>query len=256
MKSALVNSTRVSARTHAAVEGMIVRPPQEVVASLDIVLLGGPGSGKGTQAEQLCKQLGLQHISTGDLFRENLKHETRLGNLAKTYMNRGQLVPDDVTAAMVKERIARPDTGRGVVLDGFPRTLPQAEALTQMMAELDRNLNGVLYIKVSDEEIVRRLSGRLICRECQVPFHKVFNPFKECPTNQCQGEYLYQRDDDKPETIRARLKTFHQQTAPLVDYYRAAGLLIEIDGEGEVSIIAERVLAAVRHLKSDLGNIF
>lgn len=256
MKSALVSSTRVSARTHAAAEGLTMRPPEEAVASLDIVLLGGPGSGKGTQAEQLCKQLGLQHISTGDLFRENLKNETRLGKLAKTYMDRGQLVPDDVTAAMVKERISRPDTSRGVVLDGFPRTLPQAEALTQMMAELDRELDGILYIKVSDKEIVRRLSGRLICRECQVPFHKIFNPFKECPYNKCEGEYLYQRDDDKPETIRARLKTFHEQTAPLVDYYQAAGLLIEVDGEGEVSEVTERVLAAARHLKSELDSIF
>lgn len=224
--------------------------PYEVIyPSLDIVLLGAPGSGKGTQAARLSRELGLQHIATGDLFRQNLKNETELGKLAKTYMDRGELVPDDVTEAMVAERISRPDAAEGFILDGFPRTLSQAEALTQMMTTLRRRLDGVLYIKVSDEEIVKRLSGRLICRECQTPFHKIYNPFKSCPYNKCHGQYLYQRDDDKPETVRARLKTFHQQTAPLVDYYRQAGLLIEIDGEGEVAEVTKKILAAAERLK-------
>jgi adenylate kinase len=215
---------------------------------LDIVLLGGPGSGKGTQAQQLCEKLNLVHVASGDLFRENLNKETELGKLAQTYMDRGELVPDDVTVAMVRDRLERPDTEQGIVLDGFPRTLPQAEALDEMLASMDRQIEGVLYIKVSDEEIVKRLSGRLICRECQATFHVVYNPFETCPYNKCEGEYLYQRDDDKPETVRARLKTYHNQTAPLIDYYRDAGLLVEVDGEGDVSEVTERTLAAARSL--------
>lgn len=216
--------------------------------SLDIVLLGAPGSGKGTQAQQLCHQLKLTHVATGDLFRENLKNETELGRLAKTFMDRGELVPDDVTEAMVRERLARPDTANGFVLDGFPRTLSQAEALTDILTNLNRRLDAVLYFKVSDEEIIGRLSGRLICRECQVPFHKIHNPFERCPYGKCNGEYLYQRDDDKEETIRARLKTFHRQTAPLIDYYKQADLLIEIPGEGELWEVTARVLTAAQAL--------
>jgi adenylate kinase len=218
---------------------------------MNIVLLGAPGSGKGTQADQLCEQFNVPHIATGDLFREHLKKETELGKLAKGYMDCGELVPDDVTVAMVRERFTRDDAQRGFVLDGFPRTLAQAEALTRMMDKMGRQLDGVIYIKVSDEEIVKRLSGRIICRECQTPFHKVFNPFKSCPYNKCHGEYLYQRDDDKPETVRARLETFHRQTEPLINYYQQAGLLVDVDGEGEVSAITERVLAAAESLVDD-----
>jgi len=218
--------------------------------TLEIVLLGPPGSGKGTQADRLSEQFNLPHIATGDLFRENLKHETELGKLAKSYMERGDLVPDDVTVGMVRERLSRPDTANGFIFDGFPRTVAQAEALQSMLAEMGRQLAGVIYVKVSDEEIVRRLSGRLICRECQTPFHKIFNPFKTCPYNKCNGEYLYQREDDKPETVRARLEVFRRQTAPLVDYYRQAGLLVEVNGEGEMATVTERMLAAVRSLRS------
>ncbi len=215
---------------------------------MNIVLLGAPGSGKGTQADRLCEQINVPHIATGDLFRENLKNETELGKLAQTYMDKGQLVPDDVTVAMVRERFSRPDARRGFVLDGFPRTLAQAEALTDLLQEMGRQLDLVLYIKVSDEEIVNRLSGRIICKECQTPFHKVFNPFRSCPFNKCEGEYLYQRDDDKPETVRARLETYHSQTEPLINYYQDAGLLAEIDGEGDVAEITARVLAATEGL--------
>jgi adenylate kinase len=216
--------------------------------NVDIVLLGAPGSGKGTQAEQICQQFNLIHIATGDLFRENLKNQTELGKLAKTYMDKGELVPDDVTAAMLRERLAQPDTERGIVLDGFPRTLPQAEALTEIMDSAKRRIGGVLYIKVSDEELVNRLSGRWICRNCQTPFHTKFKPpAQEGVCDVCGGE-LYQRDDDKPETVRARLKTFHRQTAPLIDYYTEAGLLTEVDGEGEVSEVTERVVAAIQSL--------
>lgn len=215
---------------------------------MNIVLLGAPGSGKGTQADQLCDQFNVPHIATGDLFREHLKKETELGKLAKGYMDCGELVPDDVTVAMVRERFTRDDAQRGFVLDGFPRTLAQAEALTRMMDKMGRQLDGVIYIKVSDGEIVKRLSGRIICKECQTPFHKLFNPFKSCPYNKCNGEYLYQRDDDKPETVRARLETFHRQTEPLINYYQEAGLLVDVDGEGEVPAITERVLAAAESL--------
>jgi adenylate kinase len=215
---------------------------------MNIVLLGAPGSGKGTQADRLCEQFSVPHIATGDLFREHLKQETELGKLAKGYMDCGELVPDDVTVAMVRERFSRDDAQRGFVLDGFPRTLAQAEALTRMLDRMGRQLDGVIYIKVSDEEIVKRLSGRIICKECQTPFHKVFNPFKSCPYNKCHGEYLYQRDDDRPETVRARLKTFHRQTEPLINYYQEAGLLVDVDGEGEVAAITERMLAAAESL--------
>ncbi len=210
-----------------------------------VVLFGAPGSGKGTQAEQICGKFDLLHIATGDLFRENLKNETELGQLAKMYMDKGELVPDDVTAAMLKDRLERPDTKGGLVLDGFPRTLPQAEALKGIVDDLSRSLDGVLYIKVSDEELVSRLAGRWICRNCQTPFHTKFKPPKqEGVCDVCGGE-LYQRDDDKPETVRARLKTFHNQTAPLIDYYKQAGLLTEVDGEGEVSTVTNRVVAAI-----------
>lgn len=231
---------------HAA--GALLRPPAR--RSLDLVLLGGPGSGKGTQAEQLEKQLKLPHIATGDLFRDNLKNATDLGKLAKTYMDRGELVPDDVTESMVEERLARPDTRDGFILDGFPRTLPQAQALMEMMAGLQRRISGVIYIKVSDEAIVSRLSGRLICRNCQTPFHLQFKPPKQSGVcDNCGGE-LYQRDDDNPNTVRARLKTFHGQTKPLVEYYRNAGLLQEVNGEGEVSQVIERTLRAAREVSS------
>ena len=227
---------------------MALTPEEATHVSCDLVLFGAPGSGKGTQAEQLRTELGLQHIATGDLFRENLKNETDLGKLAKTYMDRGELVPDDVTEAMVKERISRPDTKDGFILDGFPRTLPQAETLTEIVTGMKRRLDAVLYIKVSDEEIIKRLSGRLICRSCQTPYHLQFKPpAQEGVCDLCGGE-LYQRDDDNPKTVGARLNTFHAQTAPLIDYYRAAGLLIEIDGEGHVSDVTDRTMSAVKDL--------
>ncbi len=226
-------------------------PPETALSarpSLDLVLLGGPGSGKGTQAEQLCRALGLPHIATGDLFRENLKHQTDLGKLAKTYMDRGELVPDDVTEAMVRERLARPDTQAGFVLDGFPRTLPQAQALAEIMGHLRRRLEGVLYIDVSDGEIVNRLSGRLICRHCQTPYHRQFKPPKAANTCDACGGELYQRDDDNPTTVKARLATFLGQTTPLIRFYKESGLLHEIQGEGKPAEVTERTLAVARNL--------
>lgn len=221
----------------------------EATDSLDIVLLGGPGSGKGTQAEMLCKAFDLSHISTGELFREHLKNDTELGKLAKSYIDRGELVPDNVTQGMVQERLSQPDVERGFVLDGFPRTIGQSEALTDMMTGMQRRLSGVLYINVSDEEIIRRLSGRLTCQKCQAPFHRLYNPPAKTEICDHCGGRLQQRDDDEPETIKARLRTYYGQTAPLISYYRAAGLLFEIDGEGEVSEISQRIMESVRAIE-------
>ena len=221
-------------------------PARKVRPSVDLVLLGGPGSGKGTQAEQLCAALALPHIATGDLFRENLRRQTDLGKLAKTYMDRGELVPDDVTEAMVQQRLAGPDTVSGFILDGFPRTLPQAEALGEMLENLQRGLTRVLYINVPDEAIVERLGGRLICRNCQAPYHRAFKPPAQPGRCDTCGSELYQRDDDNPATVRARLRTFHGQTEPLIEYYRRAGCLAEVDGSGDVATVNRALLAATR----------
>jgi len=218
------------------------------VRDLNIVLLGAPGSGKGTQAEKLCRAFDVPHVATGDLFRENLRNETDLGKLARSYMERGDLVPDDVTVAMVKERLSRPDTANGFVTDGFPRNRFQAEAFTEMLQIMGRLLRGVIYFKVSDQEIITRLSGRLICRNCQTPYHLTFNPpTQEGVCDACGGE-LYQRADDRPETVKVRLETYRRQTAPLIDYYKSAGVLVEVDGEGDLSAVTERMLAAARSL--------
>ena len=213
-----------------------------------LVLLGPPGAGKGTQAERLEAKLHLPHVSSGELFRENIKNETELGLLAKTYIDRGDLVPDDVTIGMIRERLMRPDCEQGAILDGFPRTQAQAEALDKMLAEMGRKLDGTLYIAVPDEELVRRLSGRWLCRQCQTPYHAVFDPpAKEGVCDACGGQ-LYQRDDDKPETVRARLKVYRRQTAPLIDYYRQAGLLVEVDASGDIKTVHTALLEAVHNL--------
>ncbi len=216
---------------------------------MDIVLLGAPGSGKGTQAEHLQRELGLTHIASGDLFRDHVRRKTSLGTQANDYMTRGALVPDAITIAMLRERISTPDTEKGVLLDGFPRTMEQAIALNEMMAGLGRDIDAVLYVEVADEELISRLSGRLICRECQVPFHVTANPFRVCPTARCTGEHLYQRADDAPDTVRARLSTYHKQTAPVIDYYRLINLLVTVPGTGPVDDVKQATLAAVRGIK-------
>ena len=215
---------------------------------MDLVLLGAPGSGKGTQAAYLEAELGLRHIASGDLFREHLKHRTPLGLRAEGYMTQGALVPDDVTIAMLRERVQRADAQSGVLLDGFPRTMEQAIALSEMMETLKRQVDGVLYVDVPDESLVERLSGRLICRECQAPFHRVANPFRICPFNRCTGEHLYQRADDTPETVRARLATFHRQSEPVIDYYRLLNLLATVHAHGSVEEVKQATLDAARRL--------
>jgi len=213
-----------------------------------LVLLGSPGAGKGTQAERLEEELHLPHVASGDLFRENLRNETELGLLAQEYMDRGQLVPDDVTIAMVQDRLQRPDCDRGAILDGFPRTQAQAQGLDKMLADMGRRLDGVLYIAVPDGELVRRLSSRWICRQCQTPYHTIFKPPAKGGVCDVCGGKLYQRDDDKPETVRARLRVYHQQTAPLIDYYRQAGLLVKVDGTGDIATVSASLLEAARNL--------
>jgi adenylate kinase len=208
---------------------------------MDLILLGGPGSGKGTQAEKIQNRFGVVHISTGELFRENIKDQTALGTLAKSFMDKGDLVPDEVTVGMVRERMKDPVTQGGVLFDGFPRTIAQAESLDKLLPELDRKIDVVLNLSVSDEEIIRRLSGRLICKKCELPFHRDFKPFEKCPYDKCEGEFLYQRDDDKPETIRARLNVFQEQTSPLIEYYSNQGKLVIVDGEGGVEVVFEAI---------------
>lgn len=224
-------------------------PPMRPPAAVDMILIGAPGSGKGTQAVTLAAELQLPHIATGDLFRENLKKQTELGKLAKTYMDRGELVPDDVTDAMVDERISRPDARDGFILDGFPRTIAQAHALADILDERHRHVTGAIYLQVPDDEIVQRLSGRLICRQCQTHYHVRFKaPKIPGVCDLCSGP-LYQRDDDKPETVKARLKTFHGQSEPVIAFYRNAGLLIEIDGAAPVPEVTQHVLSAAREIQ-------
>jgi adenylate kinase len=210
-----------------------------------IILIGPPGSGKGTQATRLSENLKLPHVASGDLFRHNLANETELGRQARIYMQRGDLVPDDITIAMVMDRLSQPDCANGALLDGFPRTLAQAEALDQALATRGHKVSTVPLIDVPDEVVVERLSGRLICRECQTPFHRVYNPFQTCPYDKCQGEFLYQRDDDKPETVRGRLKVYWEQTSPLIDYYRERGVLVEVNGDQSMEAVEADLRTAI-----------
>lgn len=214
-----------------------------------LILLGPPGSGKGTQAERSRKELNLPHVASGDLFRDHLKRESELGKLARSYMDNGQLVPDDVTIAMVKERLSRPDCRGGTILDGFPRTLAQAEALDSILQELGQQLTGVLFIAVPDDVLIERLSGRRICRNCQTPYHILFSPPREMQTCDLCGGELYQRDDDQPETIKERVDVYHQQTAPLIKYYLAADLLHEIDGNIEIDQVTEILITVISSLR-------
>ncbi|MEM9400051.1 MAG: adenylate kinase [Verrucomicrobiota bacterium] len=223
--------------------------------AMDLVLLGGPGSGKGTQAEILQKKTGLVHISTGALFREHFDKDTQLGRTARGYIDRGQLVPDALVEEMVRERLAHKETANGVILDGYPRTLPQAQSLMLMMRERGRELRAALQIDVSDEEIVRRLSGRLTCKKCQKSYHKEFAPPKlvgRCDT--CCGE-LYQRSDDQPDAIRARLQTYHSKTRPVIDFFADKDMLIRIHGEGNPASVALRAMDKIEQLRDQAENL-
>ncbi len=213
-----------------------------------IVLLGPPGVGKGTQAEVLAKQTGLVHISSGALFREHIKNQTELGQLAQTYINKGQLVPDDVTIAMVKDRIARPDCEAGVILDGFPRTPIQAEATKVTLNEMGEDVGIVPYITASDEVLIGRLSGRWTCRAGGHIYHTIFNPPSKEGICDIDGSELYQRDDDKPETVKNRIIVYLEQTSPLIEYYRNEGLLVEVRGDQEIEKVASDLLDALKKI--------
>ena len=218
-----------------------------------MILLGAPGAGKGTQAATLTARFGLVHISTGDLFRENVARGTELGLLAKQYMDCGVLVPDDVTVRMLLERLAQPDTARGVMLDGFPRTIEQAVALDKALARQGKRLDGVLHIKVPTEVLVKRLSGRLTCRTCGAVYHVTFSPPRRPGVCDKDGGELYQRPDDSEETVRKRLDVYFAQTAPLIAYYREQGLLIEIDGDQGVQAVGEALIGAVQAISHKVG---
>ena len=210
-----------------------------------IVFLGAPGAGKGTQANRVADELKLVHIASGDMFREALEKRDKLANEAKSYMEKGVLVPDEITIRMVLERISAPDCENGAIFDGFPRNLAQAKALDKALAKQDKVIDKVVYIKVSEEELLARLSGRWICRKCQAPYHTVNSPSKvpgKC--DQCGGE-LYQRADDTMETVKERLQVYFAQTAPLIDYYAKGSKLLEVDGEGGVDEVGERILETI-----------
>lgn len=210
-----------------------------------IIFLGAPGAGKGTQAANVARRLGLVHIASGDLFRQALEQGTELGIRAKSYMERGVLVPDRITIGMVLDHISAPDCEPGAILDGFPRNLKQAEALDKALAQQGKAIDKVIYINVSEEELVKRLSGRWICRQCQTPYHITNSPPKvwgRC--DRCGGE-LYQRSDDTAESMRKRLEVYLAQTAPLIDYYAQVGKLLEIDGGEDVAEVGRRIITAL-----------
>ena len=215
-----------------------------------IIFLGAPGAGKGTQAANVARRFGLVHIASGDLFRQALEQGTELGIRAKSYMERGVLVPDQITIGMVLDRISAPDCEPGAILDGFPRNLKQAEALDKALAQQGKAIDKVIYINVSEEELVKRLSRRWICRQCQAPYHITNSPPKvwgRC--DRCSGE-LYQRPDDTAESVRKRLEVYLAQTAPLIDYYAQVGKLLEIDGGGDVAEVGRRIITAL-----DVGRL-
>jgi adenylate kinase len=203
------------------------------MSQFNLILLGPPGAGKGTQAGRIVAEYGIPHISTGDILRSAVKNQTQMGLEAKRYMDAGELVPDSVVIGIVKDRLQEPDTAKGFLMDGFPRTIPQAEALDAALVALDRDVTKVLAILVEEEELILRLTGRRICRECQAPFHVEFNqPAVEGVCDRCGGE-LYQRDDDSEATVRNRLEVYRNQTEPLIDYYNAQGLVARVDGTGK-----------------------
>jgi adenylate kinase len=213
---------------------------------MHIIMLGAPGAGKGTQADILSQEMNLPHIASGDLFRQGLEAKTEVGLLAKSYMDKGELVPDEVAIKMILERISQPDCASGCLLDGFPRTLDQAEVLDEALGEQRKTIDKAIYIEVPNEELVKRLSGRWLCRVCQTPYHITSSPPKtrgKC--DKCGGE-LYQRSDDKEETLKERLSIFFARTVPILDYYRKQGKLIRVSGNLEIQVVAREILSALK----------
>ena len=216
-----------------------------IYRSLNLVLLGPPGSGKGTQAKVLAERYQIPHVSTGDMLREEVRKETSLGLKAKEIMDRGELLPDEVMAAMILKRLDQEDCARGVILDGYPRTVEQAQVLDGILAELGRTLERVILVDVPDEEIVRRLGGRRSCPKCGRVYHVVYNPPKDGKTCDDCGVELVQRDDDREEVIRERLRQYHEKTAPLVDFYANRGLLARVDGAQSMEAVTASIMEAI-----------
>jgi adenylate kinase len=211
-----------------------------------IVLVGPPGAGKGTQAQFVASHLAIPKISTGDIFRYNVSRGTTLGRKARDYMGRGDLVPDEITIAMVRDRLFEDDAQEGFLLDGFPRNVPQAETLEKMLSEWETRLDVVLELVVDDDEVVRRLSGRRTCHQCGRVWHVLFDPPARDDTCDDDGSELFQRDDDREETIRHRLEVYQDQTAPLIAYYADQGILLGIDATGPVEEVTDRALSSLR----------
>ncbi len=217
---------------------------------MHIVLLGPQGSGKGTQAEILAKTYGIPHISTGDILRAAMKAATPLGLKAKSFVDRGELVPDEVVIGIVRERVAEPDCRKGFIFDGFPRTTPQADALAEVLRDQGLALDAVVLIEVARTILMDRMTGRRVCKGCGATYHVALNPPRQAGICDACGGELYQRADDNPEAIRTRLEAYDQQTTPLIEYYRQRGLLAEVDGLGPIDAVAARLTAAVRSKES------
>jgi adenylate kinase len=212
---------------------------------MKIIMLGAPGAGKGTQAKKIAEKYHIPHISTGDIFRANIKNGTELGMKAKSYMDQGQLVPDDVTIGMLLDRISQEDCAEGYVLDGFPRTIPQAVSLTKALEERGESIDYAINVDVPDQAIVTRMAGRRACLACGATYHIVYNaPKKENVCDVC-GEGLVLRDDDKPETVQKRLTVYHDQTKPLIDYYGKAGILVTVDGTQDLNKVFEDIVSVL-----------
>ena len=209
---------------------------------MKIIMLGAPGAGKGTQAERISKKYGIPHISTGDIFRTNIKAGTELGIKAKAYIDKGLLVPDDVTVDLVMDRISQEDCKNGYVLDGFPRTIPQAEALDKALTDLGEKMDYAIDVDVPDENIVRRMSGRRACVGCGATYHLEYAPTKAEGICDVCGKELILRDDDKPETVTKRLNVYHEQTQPLIDYYTKAGILKTVDGTVDIDDVFQAIV--------------
>jgi len=212
---------------------------------MKIILIGPPGAGKGTQAKRLIERLSIPQISTGDMFRAAVAKGTQMGHRAKEYMDKGELIPDDVVIGVVKERLGSPDCNNGFILDGFPRTSDQAKALDKILGDMESHLDHVVVIEVPDNDLIERLTGRRTCRQCGYMHHIKFDvPKKDGICDKCGGE-LYQRDDDKEQTIRERLKTYHSQTAPLVAYYSDQGIVRKIEGKGSMTDVEDAIAIAI-----------
>jgi adenylate kinase len=212
---------------------------------MNLILFGAPGVGKGTQAVELAKKFNLTHISTGEIFREIIASHSELGELANSYISKGNLVPDDVTVGIVKERLAQEDCKNGFILDGFPRTLPQAECLDNICLELNMNIDCVIDIEVDEDELIKRLSGRRVCKSCGASYHIDFNPSKVANVcDKCNGE-LYTRKDDEKESVAVRLMTYKSSTMPLINFYKAKGLLVEINGQQEINEVLDEIVEKI-----------